>query len=102
MRLLSMNILSRSLCGLLVLSALAPVGISAQTTDTLRLTVIGGFITSTVLTLFVVPAVYTLHDDLAVWFSRRRHAAGASTGAATGAATGASAALPSHRVEHTA
>ena len=34
-----MNILSRSLCGLLVLSALVPVGITAQTTDTLRLTV---------------------------------------------------------------
>jgi hypothetical protein len=29
-------------------------------------------ITSTILTLFVVPAVYTLLDDLATWFSSRR------------------------------
>jgi HAE1 family hydrophobic/amphiphilic exporter-1 len=33
--------------------------------------VIGGLITSTLLTLLVVPVVYTLLDDLAVWLQRR-------------------------------
>ena len=36
--------------------------------------VIGGLITSTVLTLFVVPVVYTLFDDAVVWLRRRRGA----------------------------
>ncbi|MFB3855424.1 MAG: efflux RND transporter permease subunit [Vicinamibacterales bacterium] len=37
--------------------------------------VIGGLITSTMLTLIVVPVVYTLLDDLGAWlFRRRRHA----------------------------
>ena len=34
--------------------------------------VIGGLITSTMLTLLVVPVVYTLLDDLSAWFGRRR------------------------------
>jgi hydrophobic/amphiphilic exporter-1 (mainly G- bacteria), HAE1 family len=33
--------------------------------------VIGGVITSSVLTLVVVPVVYTYVDDLARWFMRR-------------------------------
>jgi HAE1 family hydrophobic/amphiphilic exporter-1 len=33
--------------------------------------VIGGLITSTLLTLFVVPVVYTLFDDAVVWLRRR-------------------------------
>ena len=33
--------------------------------------VIGGLITSTLLTLVVVPVVYTLLDDVSAWFSRR-------------------------------
>jgi HAE1 family hydrophobic/amphiphilic exporter-1 len=33
--------------------------------------VIGGLITSTVLTLFVVPVVYTLLDDAAAWLRAR-------------------------------
>jgi HAE1 family hydrophobic/amphiphilic exporter-1 len=33
--------------------------------------VIGGLITSTILTLFVVPVAYTLLDDLAVWMKAR-------------------------------
>ena len=33
--------------------------------------VIGGLITSTVLTLLVVPVVYTLLDDFAGWVHRR-------------------------------
>jgi HAE1 family hydrophobic/amphiphilic exporter-1 len=38
--------------------------------------VIGGLITSTLLTLFVVPVVYTLLDDAAAWVGRRRAAHG--------------------------
>jgi HAE1 family hydrophobic/amphiphilic exporter-1 len=34
--------------------------------------VIGGLITSTLLTLFVVPAVYTILDDLSGGLARRR------------------------------
>ncbi len=34
--------------------------------------VIGGLITSTVLTLFVVPVVYTLFDDAVAWVRARR------------------------------
>lgn len=36
--------------------------------------VIGGLITSTLLTLFVVPVVYTLLDDVTVWLRNRRRA----------------------------
>ena len=36
--------------------------------------VIGGLITSTLLTLVVVPVVYTLLDDVTAWFARRRRA----------------------------
>jgi hydrophobic/amphiphilic exporter-1 (mainly G- bacteria), HAE1 family len=34
--------------------------------------VIGGLITSTFLTLLVVPVVYSLLDDFSQWFRRRR------------------------------
>jgi HAE1 family hydrophobic/amphiphilic exporter-1 len=34
--------------------------------------VIGGLITSTLLTLFVVPTVYTLLDDAVAWVRNRR------------------------------
>ena len=36
--------------------------------------VIGGLMTSTLLTLFVVPVVYTLLDDAGVWLRKRRAA----------------------------
>ncbi|HSP34537.1 MAG TPA: efflux RND transporter permease subunit, partial [Thermoanaerobaculia bacterium] len=36
--------------------------------------VIGGLITSTLLTLIVVPVVYTILDDFAVWIRKRWHA----------------------------
>ena len=36
--------------------------------------VIGGLITSTLLTLFVVPAMYTILDDAVEWLRSRRHA----------------------------
>jgi hypothetical protein len=35
--------------------------------------VIGGLITSTLLTLLVVPTVYTIFDDLAIRFRRAPH-----------------------------
>ena len=38
--------------------------------------VIGGVLTSGVLTLVVVPVVYTYLDDLVAWARRRRRAAG--------------------------
>ena len=37
--------------------------------------VIGGLITSTLLSLLVIPAAYTLMDDLGIWFSKRRQKA---------------------------
>jgi len=45
--------------------------------------VIGGLMTSTLLTLIVVPVVYTLLDDLAAWL--RRHGAASRAAAAAGA-----------------
>jgi HAE1 family hydrophobic/amphiphilic exporter-1 len=50
------------------------IGEGAEQRSPMAHAVIGGLITSTLLTLFVVPAVYTLLDDLAVWFSSRRGA----------------------------
>ena len=42
--------------------------------------VVGGLITSTLLTLIVVPVVYTILDDIAAWmFGRRKHAAAAAS-----------------------
>ena len=49
--------------------------------------VVGGLITSTMLTLIVVPVVYAILDDVTAWlFRRRKHAAQAAAGAAVGAA----------------
>ncbi|HYE39109.1 MAG TPA: efflux RND transporter permease subunit, partial [Ramlibacter sp.] len=44
--------------------------------------VIGGVITSSLLTLVVVPVVYCYLDDFAAWFRRRRRPAAAGSGAA--------------------
>jgi multidrug efflux pump subunit AcrB len=44
--------------------------------------VIGGLITSTLLSLLVIPAVFTIVDDLALWFGRRLRGRGGSAGAA--------------------
>ena len=49
------------------------IGEGAEQRSPMAHAVIGGLITSTILTLFVVPAVYTLLDDMVVWFARRRH-----------------------------
>lgn len=43
--------------------------------------VIGGLITSTILTLFVVPVVYTLFDDAVAWLRARRRGHGADLAA---------------------
>jgi HAE1 family hydrophobic/amphiphilic exporter-1 len=50
------------------------IGAGAEQRAPMARAVIGGLITSTVLTLFVVPVVYTLLDDAGAWVtSRRRH-----------------------------
>jgi HAE1 family hydrophobic/amphiphilic exporter-1 len=50
--------------------------------------VVGGLITSTLLTLVVVPVAYSILDDVAAWlFSRRRHARVAVAGALFAALT---------------
>jgi HAE1 family hydrophobic/amphiphilic exporter-1 len=49
--------------------------------------VVGGLITSTMLTLIVVPVVYAILDDVTAWlFRRRKHVAQAAASAAVGAA----------------
>jgi hypothetical protein len=40
--------------------------------------VIGGLITSTFLSLLVIPAVFTIVDDVALWFARLFHRRDAS------------------------
>ena len=52
-------------------SALA-VGAGSEFRAPMAITVIGGLITSTMLTLVVVPVVYTLLDDAQNFFSRRK------------------------------
>ena len=48
------------------------IGSGAEARAPMARAVIGGLVTSTVLTLFVVPVVYTLLDDVAAWFAARR------------------------------
>ena len=50
------------------------IGAGAETRAPMARAVIGGLITSTILTLFVVPVVYTLLDDAAAWMIGRRRA----------------------------
>ena len=51
------------------------IGAGAETRAPMARAVIGGLITSTILTLFVVPVVYTMLDDAAAWIAgrKRRH-----------------------------
>jgi hydrophobic/amphiphilic exporter-1 (mainly G- bacteria), HAE1 family len=51
------------------------LGEGAEARAPMARAVIGGLITSTMLTLFVVPVVYTLLDDAAVWVRSRRRSA---------------------------
>ena len=50
------------------------IGEGAEQRSPMAHAVIGGLITSTILTLFVVPAVYTILDDFSSGFARRRAA----------------------------
>jgi len=50
------------------------IGEGAEQRAPMARAVIGGLITSTLLTLFVVPIVYTLLDDVTVWLQGRRTA----------------------------
>jgi HAE1 family hydrophobic/amphiphilic exporter-1 len=49
----------------------AGVGADAEFRAPMALVVIGGLVTSTLLSLVVVPVVYTLMDDLGAWIGRR-------------------------------
>jgi len=49
------------------------IGSGAEARAPMARAVIGGLITSTILTLLVVPVVYTYLDDLGSWFSRLWH-----------------------------
>ena len=53
------------------LDQLLPRGEGAEQRAPMARAVIGGLITSTLLTLFVVPIVYTLLDDLTGWLGVR-------------------------------
>ena len=63
------------------------IGEGAEQRAPMAHAVIGGLITSTLLTLFVVPVAYTLLDDATNWILRRDR--GAATGAPVMAAEGA-------------
>jgi HAE1 family hydrophobic/amphiphilic exporter-1 len=47
------------------------IGAGAEARAPMARAVIGGLITSTLLTLFVVPVMYTFLDDLGSWVSAR-------------------------------
>ena len=51
------------------------IGAGAEQRAPMARAVIGGLITSTLLTLFVVPVMYTILDDAAAWAAKRRRAA---------------------------
>jgi len=50
------------------------IGEGAEERAPMARAVIGGLITSTLLTLLVVPVMYTLLDDFAAWVKSRRRA----------------------------
>jgi len=53
-------------------TALRPTPAAARTRSApMAIVVIGGLITSTFLSLLVVPVVFTYVDDLVQWFARR-------------------------------
>jgi len=63
------------------------LGQGAELRAPLGRAVIGGLVTSTLLTLIVVPVVYTLFDDFAAWLSRRWAKANAAAAEPDGGAT---------------
>jgi HAE1 family hydrophobic/amphiphilic exporter-1 len=68
------------------------LGAGAEARAPMARAVIGGLITSTLLTLFVVPVMYTFLDDLGSWATARL--TGAPRDAARGAAVGGGAGAP--------
>jgi HAE1 family hydrophobic/amphiphilic exporter-1 len=48
------------------------IGRGSEFRDTIGIIIIGGISFSTVLTLFVIPASYTIFDDLSNWMTRKR------------------------------
>ena len=48
------------------------IGEGAETRAPMAIAVIGGLITSTLLTLVVIPVVYTLVDDLENFFKKKK------------------------------
>ena len=50
-------------------------GAGAESRRPMGVAVVGGMLTSTFLTLFVIPVVYTLFSDFSSWVTRRRPAA---------------------------
>jgi HAE1 family hydrophobic/amphiphilic exporter-1 len=61
------------------------LGAGAEARAPMARAVIGGLITSTLLTLFVVPVMYTFLDDLGSWVSARLTAAPHDSRGAAGA-----------------
>jgi HAE1 family hydrophobic/amphiphilic exporter-1 len=60
------------------------IGAGAEMRAPMARAVVGGLITSTFLTLLVVPVVYTLLDDFAAWMRRRWDGKKAAAGAVVG------------------
>jgi HAE1 family hydrophobic/amphiphilic exporter-1 len=60
------------------------IGAGAEERAPMARAVVGGLVTSTFLTLLVVPVVYTLLDDLAAWVRRRWDGKKAAVGVAVG------------------
>ncbi|HSI71777.1 MAG TPA: efflux RND transporter permease subunit, partial [Fimbriimonas sp.] len=48
------------------------IGRGSEFRETIGITIIGGISLSTVLTLFVIPASYTIFDDWSNWLTRKR------------------------------
>ncbi len=74
-------------------AGMLPIAVGFGTDPSFRapmaIVVIGGLVTSTFLSLLVIPVVYTFVDDGVEWLQRlwrRRHGHGASAGAARGPA----------------
>ncbi len=47
------------------------IGRGSEFRETIGITIIGGVVLSTFLTLLVIPCSYTIFDDLSVWFSKK-------------------------------
>jgi HAE1 family hydrophobic/amphiphilic exporter-1 len=60
-------------------------GAGAESRRPMGMAVVGGLLTSTFLTLLVIPAVYTLFSDLAEYVRRRKRATEAVAGNKAGA-----------------